>query len=425
MLAIWSDEGRYQRWLEVELAVSDELAGRGVVPAAAAAELRARARIDVARVAEIEREVRHDVIAFLTQIAETVGEPARWLHFGMTSSDTLDTALALQIRDAGELLRAGVARVCEVLQRRALEFRHTPCIGRTHGVHAEPTTFGLKLLVFHEEMRRQQARLASALAGAAVGKISGAVGTFAHLPPDVESAVCGRLGIGFELVATQVVQRDRHAALLATLALIASSLEKFSVEFRHLARTEVREVQEEFGAGQKGSSAMPHKRNPWRFENVCGLARVMRGYASAAMENQALWHERDMSNSSVERVIFPDATSLLDFMLERFAGLVEGLVVDPERMRENLDLTRGLAFSGTLLLELTRKGLSREAAYALVQRHAMETWDHGGDFRERVLADPKLCEVLTKEEIDRAFSLDEALRHVDAIFRRAEGEKPK
>ena len=422
MQAIWSDEGRYQRWLEVELAVSDELASRGVVPRAAAAELRARARIDVARIAEIEREVRHDVIAFTTQIAETVGESARWLHYGMTSSDTLDTALALQIRDAGALLGAGVARVGDVLRRRALEFKHTACIGRTHGVHAEPTTFGLKLLVFQQEMERQRERLAAALAGAAVGKISGAVGTFAHLPPDVEQAVCARLGIGFEPVATQVVQRDRHAALISVLAGIASSLEKFSVEFRHLARTEVREVQEEFGKGQKGSSAMPHKRNPWRFENVCGLARVMRGYASAAMENQALWHERDMSNSSVERVVFPDATTLLDFLLERFAGLLSGLVVDAERMRENLDLTRGLAFSGTLLLELTRKGLSRESAYALVQRHAMDTWDKGGDFRERVLADPKICEALSKEEIDRAFSLDEALRHVDAIFRRAQVE---
>ena len=419
MQAIWSDEGRFQRWLEVELAVCDELAARGVIPAQAAITIRARARIDVARVAEIEREVRHDVIAFLTQVAETVGPEGRWLHFGMTSYDTVDTALALQIRDAGEILRTGVARVCSVLRRRALEFRSTPCIGRTHGVHAEPTTFGLKLLVFHQEMERQQARLALALADAAVGKISGAVGTFAHLPPEVETAVCRRLGIGFEPVATQVVQRDRHAALMASLALIASSLEKFSVEFRHLARTEVREVQEEFGAGQKGSSAMPHKRNPWRFENVCGLARVMRGYASAAMENQALWHERDMSNSSVERVIFPDAMTLLDFMLERFAGLVDALVVDSLRMRENLDLTRGLAFSGTLLLELTRKGLSREGAYALVQRHAMETWDHGGDFRERVLADPKFCEALSKEEIDRAFNLDEALRHVDAIFGRA------
>jgi adenylosuccinate lyase len=373
-------------------------------------------------VAEIEREVRHDVIAFLTQVAETVGEPARWLHFGMTSSDTIDTALALQIRDAGKLLADGVAKACEVLRRRALEFRRTPCIGRTHGMHAEPTTFGLKLLVFHQEMRRQQARLEVALRDAAVGKISGAVGTLAHLAPEVEEAVCRRLEIGFEPVATQVVQRDRHAALMSVLALIASSLEKFSVEFRHLARSEVREVQEEFGAGQKGSSAMPHKRNPWRFENLCGLARVMRGYASAAMENQALWHERDMSNSSVERVIFPDATTLLDFMLDRFAGLVEGLVVDVDRMRENLDLTRGLAFSGTLLLELTRQGLSREAAYALVQRHAMETWDRGGDFRERVLADPKITELLSKEEIDRAFSLDEALRHVDAIFQRTLGE---
>ena len=422
MQAIWSDEGRYQRWLEVELAACDELAARGVIPARAAATIRARARIDVRRVAEIEREVRHDVIAFLTQVAETVGPEGRWLHFGMTSYDTVDTALALQIRDAGEILQSGVARVCSVLRRRALEFKNTPCIGRTHGVHAEPTTFGLKLLVFHEEMERQRERLARALADAAVGKLSGAVGTFAHLPPDVEAAVCHRLGIGFEPVATQVVQRDRHAALMSSLALIASSLEKFSVEFRHLARTEVREVQEEFGAGQKGSSAMPHKRNPWRFENVCGLARVMRGYASAALENQALWHERDMSNSSVERVIFPDAMTLLDFMLERFGGLVDALVVDALRMRENLDLTRGLAFSGTLLLELTRKGLSREGAYALVQRHAMETWDHGGDFRERVLTDPKISEVLSKEEIDRAFSLDEALRHVEAIFRRAQVE---
>jgi adenylosuccinate lyase len=289
-------------------------------------------------------------------------------------------------------------------------------------VHAEPTTFGLKLLVFHQEMERQRTRLERALADAAVGKISGAVGTFAHLPPDLEEAVCRRLGIGFEPVATQVVQRDRHAALLGVLAGIASSLEKFSVEFRHLARSEVREVQEEFGRGQKGSSAMPHKRNPWRFENLCGLARVMRGYAAAGLENQALWHERDMSNSSVERVVFPDATTLLDFMLDRFAGLLETLVVDPERMRENLELTRGLAFSGSLLLALTRKGLSREEAYALVQRHAMETWDRGGDFRERVLADPKLTEVLSKEEIDRAFSLDEVLRHVPAIFRRALGE---
>jgi adenylosuccinate lyase len=339
----------------------------------------------------------------------------------MTSSDVIDTALALQIRDAGRLIRQGVARVADVLRRRALEFRHTPCIGRTHGVHAEPTTFGLKLLVFHEEMRRHAGRLEAALREACVGKISGAVGTFAHLAPQVEEAVCARLGIGFEPAATQIVQRDRHAAWVTALALVASSLEKFAVEFRHLARTEVREVEEEFGAGQKGSSAMPHKRNPWRLETVSGLARLMRGYALAALENQALWHERDISNSSVERVVLPDAAAVVDFALERFAGLVETLVVHPERMRENLDLTRGLAFSGSLLLELTRKGLSREQAYALVQRHAMDTWDQGGDFRERVLADPRLSEVLSKEDVERAFSLDAALRHVDAIFERTLG----
>jgi len=419
MRAIWSDDGRYRRWLAVEIAVCEELARRGEIPAEAVAAIRARAGFDAARIAEIEAEVRHDVIAFLTNLAEHVGPEARYVHQGMTSSDVLDTALALQIRDAGAILLAGVERVAEVLLRRALEFRQVPCIGRTHGVHAEPTTFGLKLLVFHEEMRRNRARLERALGEAAVGKVSGAVGTFAHLPPEVEEAVCGRLGIGFEPVATQVVQRDRHAAFVATLALVASSLEKFAVELRHLARTEVREVEEEFARGQKGSSAMPHKRNPWRLENVSGLARVMRGYAVAALENLALWHERDISNSSVERIVFPDATATLDFMLHRFAGLVETLVVYPERMRENLELTRGLAFSGALLLALTARGVSREDAYRLVQRHAMETWDRGGQLRERVLADPEIAERLSKEEIDLAFSLEGALRHVDAIFERA------
>ncbi|HEY5657435.1 MAG TPA: adenylosuccinate lyase [Myxococcota bacterium] len=419
MKEIWSDDGRYRRWLEVELAVCEVQAERGLVPRDALETIRAKAAVDPVRVAEIEAEVRHDVIAFLTNVAENVGPASRFVHYGMTSSDVLDTALALQIRDAGLLLRAGVDRVCEVLRRRALEFKHTPCIGRTHGVHAEPTTFGLKLLVFYGEMCRQRARLDRALAEAAVGKISGAVGTFSHSPPDVEEAVCARLGIGFEPAATQVVQRDRHAAFIGVLALIASSLEKIAVELRHLARTEVREVQEEFGKGQKGSSAMPHKRNPWRLENVTGLARVMRGYASAALENQALWHERDISNSSVERVIFPDATATLDFMLHRLAGLIETLVVFPERMLENLAMTRGLAFSGTLLLFLAEKGLAREEAYAIVQKHAMDTWDHGGDYRERVLADPRIQALLTREEVDRAFSLDEALRHVDAIFERS------
>ncbi len=418
MKAIWSDEGRYRRWLQVEIAVCAVQCEKGLIPKDALDQIASRASFEVARIDEIEREVRHDVIAFLTAVGETIGPASRWVHFGMTSSDVIDTGMALQIRDAGALLLAGVDRLREVLRARALEFRHTPCVGRTHGVHAEPMTFGLKLLVFYAEMCRNRARLETALAEAAVGKISGAVGTFAHLPPDLEEKVCERLGIGFEPAATQVVQRDRHAALICVLALIAASLEKFAVEFRHLARTEVREVEEEFAAGQKGSSAMPHKRNPWRFENVTGLARVMRGYAVAALENGALWHERDISNSSVERMIFPDATATLEFMLHRLAGLVEKLVVNEEQMRSNLDLTRGLAFSGTLLLALTEKGLSREAAYALVQRHAMDTWDKGGDYRDRILADAAITEVLSKEEIDRVFSLEHSLRHVDAIFER-------
>ncbi|MEE2679387.1 MAG: adenylosuccinate lyase [Myxococcota bacterium] len=415
---IWSDEGRYRRWLAVELAVCEVLAERGDIPAEAVKNIRAKAGFDVARIAEIEAEVRHDVIAFLTNVAEHVGPDSRWVHFGMTSSDVLDTALALQVRDAGEQLREGVARLAETLRRRALEFRHTICIGRTHGVHAEPTTFGLKLLVFHAEMVRNAARLDAALSEACVGKISGAVGTFAHLPPEVEEAVCARLGLGFETAATQVVQRDRHAHLVSVLALVASSLDKIAVELRHLARTEVREVEEEFGKGQKGSSAMPHKRNPWRLENVSGLARVVRGHAVAALENMALWHERDISNSSVERMILPDATATVDFMLARLTGLVDTLVVRPERMRENLELTRGLAFSGTLLLALAGKGVSREDAYRMVQGHAMETWDHGGDFRDRILGDPEITGLLSKEEIDRAFSLEAALRHVDSIFDR-------
>jgi len=416
---IWSAEGRYRRWLEVELAVCEVLAERGTIPRDALESIRARAEFDADRVAEIEAEVRHDVIAFLTNVAEHVGPTSRWIHYGMTSSDVLDTALALQIRDAGRQLLEGVTRVAEVLGRRADEFRHTACIGRTHGVHAEPTTFGLKLLVFQQEMLRDRARLERALKEVCVGKLSGAVGTFAHLPPEVEEAVCARLGIGFEPAATQVVQRDRHANFVSVLALLASSLDKFAVELRHLARTEVREVEEEFAAGQKGSSAMPHKRNPWRLENVSGLARVVRGYAVTALENLALWHERDISNSSAERMIFPDATGVLDFMLQRFAGLLETLVVHPERMRENLEMTRGLAFSGTLLLALTQKGVAREEAYRLVQAHAMQTWDRGGDFRDRVLADSRISELLSKEEIERAFSLDQALRHVDAIFERA------
>ncbi len=426
MAALWGDDARYRRWLDVELAACEVLAERGVIPGDAVATIRDKADFDAGRIAEIEREVRHDVIAFLTNVAEYVGPDSRWVHYGMTSSDVLDTALALQLRDAGALILEGIDRLGAALEARAREHKDTPCVGRTHGVHGEPTTFGLKLLVFALETRRNRERLERALAEVAVGKISGAVGTFAHLEPAVEEAVCRRLGIGFEPVATQVVQRDRHAALVLALAQVASSLDKFAVEFRHLARTEVREVEEEFGRGQKGSSAMPHKRNPWRFENISGLARVVRGYAVAALENEALWHERDMSNSSVERVILPDAFLAVDFMLQRSAGLVEGLVVFPERMRRNLELTGGLVFSGTLLLELAGKGLSREAAYALVQGHAMAIWKEASEgqvppdaFQQRVLADPEMNKVLSREEIERVFQLDETLRHVDAIFARA------
>ncbi|MEE8581591.1 MAG: adenylosuccinate lyase [Myxococcota bacterium] len=423
MSAIWSEEGKYRRWLEVELAVCEEQAVRGRIPPSALAAIRERAGIHVERIHEIESDVRHDVIAFLTQLSERIGPEARYIHHGMTSSDVLDTALALQIRDSGKLLLEGVDALGAALRRRALEFKHTPCVGRTHGVHAEPMTFGLKLLVFWREMRRNRERLERTLAEAAVGKISGAVGTFAHLEPSLEEAVCAGLGIGFEAAASQVVQRDRHAALVADVAVAGSSLEKIAVEVRHLARTEVREVEEEFGARQKGSSAMPHKRNPWRFETVTGLARVLRGHATSALENNALWHERDISNSSVERVVLPDACLALDFMLERMAGLVDSLRVFPERMRENLDLTRGLVFSGSLLLELAQKGTSREEAYRLVQGHAMQSWEQGGDFREGILADPQIGDLLSKEEIERAFSLEHALRHIDAIFERSLAEE--
>ncbi|UCE86859.1 MAG: adenylosuccinate lyase [Deltaproteobacteria bacterium] len=423
MAALWTDEARYARWLEVELAVCDVLAERGAIPGEAATALRERASFDVERIREIEREVRHDVIAFLSSVGESTGPEGRFLHLGMTSSDVIDTALALQVRDAGRLLVSDTDRLLSVLRRRALEHKRTPMIGRTHGVHAEPTTFGLKLLVFHEEVRRGRARLERALEEAAVGKISGAVGTFGQLEPAVEEAVCARLGIGFEPAATQVVQRDRHAALVSALAVLASTLEKIAVECRHLARTEVREVDEEFGKAQKGSSAMPHKRNPWRFETVSGLARLVRGYALAALENNALWHERDISNSSVERVVLPDASALLDFMLERTAQLVDGLVVHPDRMRHNLEHTRGLPFSGALLAELLRSGLGREEAYRLVQRHAMETWERGGEYKKRILNDPEIARWLSHEAIDRCFDLDHALRHVDAIFERTLGSE--
>ena len=423
MRALWTEDARYGFWLRVELAVCEVLAERGVIPNASLATIRARAGFDAARIAEIEREVKHDVIAFTTSVAEHVGPDSRFLHYGLTSSDVIDTALALQIRAAGDQLLAGCDLALAALQRRAQQHKNTPCVGRTHGIHAEPTTFGLKLLVLHQALRRGRDRLARATSEAAVGKISGAVGTFAHLDPAVEQAVCARLGIGFESASTQVVGRDRHAAFVTAVALVGAVLEQAAVEFRHLARTEVREVEEEFSKGQKGSSAMPHKRNPWRFETLTGLARVLRGYAATALENVALWHERDISNSSVERIVFPDASQVLDFMLHRFAGLVEKLVVYPERMRENLESSRGLVFSGTLLLLLAEKGLTREDAYRLVQAHAMDSWEKGGQFQSRVLADPEIARLLTKEEIEHAFDLDASLRNVDAIFARTLGAK--
>lgn len=419
---LWTDDAKYRRWLAVEIAVLEVLAERGIVPASAVATVKAKANFNAARVQEIENEVKHDVIAFLTNVAEYVGPDSRYVHFGMTSSDVLDTALALQLRDAGQILLVSLDRALAALRDKALAYRHTPMIGRTHGIHAEPTTFGLKCLVFYAELQRGRQRLVYSLDEVVCGKISGAVGTFAHLDPSVEEEVCRRLGIAFEPVSTQIVQRDRHAAFVNAMALVAMSLDKFSVEFRHLARTEVREVEEQFSKGQKGSSAMPHKRNPWRFENVSGLARVMRGYALAALENDALWHERDMSNSSVERVILPDATATLDFMLQRFASLVEGLVVYPERMKQNLELSNGLPFSGTLLLELARKGLTREDAYRLVQKHAMATWNEGGDLKSRILQDGEISKVLSQAEIERALSLEEALRNVDKIFERTLGQ---
>jgi adenylosuccinate lyase len=418
MTAIWSEEGKYRRWLDVELAVCEVHAENGLIPEAEMAEIRSKANFDVPGIQEIEAKVRHDVIAFTTNVAEHVGPASRYIHYGMTSSDVLDTALALQMRDSGALLLEAIDALAAALKKRALETKDLPCIGRTHGVHAEPMTFGLKFLIFWKEVRRGRVRIEHALEDASVGKISGAVGTFAHLDPQVEEAVCARLGIGAEPAASQVVQRDRHAALVAAMAILGATCEKIAVEYRHLARTEVREVQEEFGSAQKGSSAMPHKRNPWRLETVTGLSRVLRGNALAAMENMALWHERDISNSSVERIVLPDSFQALNFMLHRMAGLTESLVVFEDRVRENLEMTRGLVFSGTLLLELAEKGLSREDAYAMVQGHAMETWDHGGDFRERIVGDARFTDVLSKEEIDRAFSLEHALRNVGAIFER-------
>jgi adenylosuccinate lyase len=417
---IWTDEGRFERWLEVELAATDTLAERGIVPREAAALIRERARLDPARILEIEARVKHDVIAFTLAVGETIGDPAaaRWLHYGLTSNDVVDTAQALQVKEASRLIAHELARFGEVLEKRAVEFQHTPQIGRTHGVHAEPITFGLKVANWFAENRRNIQRFREAAQQMAVGKISGAVGNAAHLGVEVEEDICRRLGLIAAPVASQVLQRDRHAHYLATLAIIAATLEKIALEIRHLQRTEVREAEEPFAAGQRGSSAMPHKRNPVGSEQICGLARVVRANSQAALENVALWHERDISHSSVERVILPDSTILVDYMLARMIEIVGGLHVFPERMRRNLDLTQGLVFSGQLLLDLVEAGAPRDEAYQWVQAHAMAAWESESSFEQRVAGDPRIAKYLSPAAIARAFDLDRQLHAIDDIFRR-------
>jgi len=418
---IWEDQNKYQRWLDVELAVTETLAAKGIVPKDAAAEIKAKANFSVDRINEIELETKHDVIAFTTSVAEFVGPAARYFHFGLTSSDVLDTAMALQVVDASKLIAAGLTRLLDVLKKRAYEFKTTVAVGRTHGIHAEPTTFGLKIALWYDEMRRQEARFREASETMRVGKLSGAVGTFAHLSPEIEEESLAKLGLNAANVATQVIQRDRYAHYISTLALIGATLEKIALEVRHLQRTEVREAEEYFSPGQKGSSAMPHKRNPITSEQICGLARLLRSNAIAAMENVALWHERDISHSSVERVIFPDSTILTDYLLDKTASLVERLVVYPQRMAENLELTHGLIYSGELLLELVARGVTREEAYRWVQRNAMRVWDEGGTFKDKVLGDAEIVKACGKKDIEKVFDSTRLLKNVDRIFERVFG----
>ena len=424
---IWSDENKFQQWLEVELAASEALAELGIVPADAARVLRAHAGFDAGRILEIEKEVKHDVIAFTTAVAETMakaghGDASRWVHYGLTSNDVVDTAQALLLQQASAILLGGLEGLRAVLKRRALEFQHTAQIGRTHGVHAEPITFGLKLAIWYEEAGRNLRRLQAAAEDLRVGKTSGAVGTFAHIGPEVEERICARLNLRPAAAASQVVQRDRHANFVATLALVTALCEKIALEVRHLQRTEVREAQEYFARGQKGSSSMPHKRNPITCEQICGLARVVRANAQAAFEDIALWHERDISHSSVERVILPDSTILTDYLLDKTTRLVDSLLVYPERMRRNLEMTRGLVYSGQLLLDLAAAGMLREQAYGVVQAHAMRAWEEESDFRAAIEADPEIRSVLKPQQIAEAFSLERQLRNIDKIFARVFGE---
>jgi len=418
MGALWSEENKFQKWLEVELAVCEVHAEMGTIPRDALEHIKSRAKFSVERINEIEKTTDHDVIAFTTNLAESIGDAARFVHYGLTSSDVVDTANALLLRDACDILLKKIDALLPILQRRALEFEHTPQVGRTHGIHAEPTSFGLTFALWYDEMQRNRERLARARAAVAVGKISGAVGAFALLDPQVEEKVCARLGLRAAPVSTQIVQRDSYAEYLCTLAVIASSLDKFALQIRHWQRTEVREAQEKFKQGQKGSSAMPHKRNPIVSERICGMARVVRAHSIVGLENVALWHERDISHSSAERVVLPDASIATDYMLHKMASLVDGLIVYPERMLEHLNATRGWIFSGQLLLALTRAGVARETAYEWVQRNAMKVWDEGKDFHSLISGDQDIAAHLSKTQIDGVFSLDTYLRNVDQIFAR-------
>ena len=418
MARIWSDENRFRTWLAVEVAATETLAAAGIVPKDAAKAIHARAGFNVDRIFEIEAEVKHDVIAFTTAVAEIVGPHARWFHYGLTSNDVVDTAQALLIQQASSLIAGDLERLAEVLERRAWEFKDTPMIGRTHGIHAEPITFGFKIANWYSETERNIARFQSAAEDLRVGKFSGAVGTFAHLTPELEEKMCARLGLKAAAVSSQVIQRDRHAQYLATLATIASTLDKIATEIRHLQRTEVREAEEYFSEKQKGSSAMPHKRNPVTCEQISGLSRVVRSNAQAGFENVALWHERDISHSSAERIIIPDSTTLADYLLNKTANLIETMFVYPERMLANLESTRGLVFSGPLLLDLVESGVSREDAYRLVQSHAMRAWKENLDFHELIVNDPEIRGRVPKAKIERAFDLKRQLKNIDKIFAR-------
>ena len=425
MGALWSEQTKFQKWLDVEIAVCEVHAEMGTIPRDALEQIKARAEFSVERINEIEKTTDHDVIAFTTNLAESIGDAARFVHYGLTSSDVVDTANALLLRDACDILLEKIDALLEVLKRRAFEFKSTPQIGRTHGIHAEPTSFGLTFALWYDEMRRNRERLRAHAKHVAVGKISGAVGAFAHLAPEVEEKVCARLGLKAAPVSTQIIQRDHYAEYLCTLAIIASSLEKFALQVRHWQRTEVREAQEKFKKGQKGSSAMPHKRNPILSERICGMARVVRANSIVGLENVALWHERDISHSSAERVVLPDSSIATDYILHKTASLLDGLVVYPERMLENLNATRGLVFSGQLLLALTRAGVAREAAYEWVQRNAMKCWDEGADFRELVTADKDIAAHVNREQIDSVFSLEKYLKNVDQVFARVFDTEPR